>query len=34
MKYYAVAEMEVTDPASVREYVAQVTALVEAIGDA
>jgi uncharacterized protein (DUF1330 family) len=32
MKYYAVAEIEVTDPAWVREYIADVTAMVERRG--
>jgi uncharacterized protein (DUF1330 family) len=32
MKYYAVAEIEVTDPTWVREYVAQVTGMVERRG--
>jgi uncharacterized protein (DUF1330 family) len=32
MKYYAVAEIEVTDPAWVRDYVANVTAMVERHG--
>jgi len=32
MKYYAVAEIEVTDPTWVRDYVADVTAIVERRG--
>lgn len=32
MKYYAVAELDVTDPAWVQEYVAKVTPMVEARG--
>jgi uncharacterized protein (DUF1330 family) len=32
MKYYAVAELDVTDPSWVREYVADVTKLVERRG--
>ncbi len=32
MKYYAVAEVEVTDPAWVRDYIADVTAMVERHG--
>jgi uncharacterized protein (DUF1330 family) len=32
MKYYAVAEIEVTDPTRVREYVADVIAIVERRG--
>jgi uncharacterized protein (DUF1330 family) len=32
MKYYAVAEMEITDPAWIREYVAGVTGMVERRG--
>jgi uncharacterized protein (DUF1330 family) len=32
VKYYAVAEIDVTDPGWVREYVAEVTPLVEARG--
>jgi uncharacterized protein (DUF1330 family) len=32
MKHYAVAELDVTDPAWVRDYVARVTAMVEARG--
>jgi uncharacterized protein (DUF1330 family) len=32
MKYYAVAEIEVTDPAWVREYLADVTGMVERRG--
>ena len=32
MKYYAVAEIEVTDPAWVRDYIADVTAMVERHG--
>ena len=32
MKYYAVAEIEVTDPSWVRDYVADVTRMVEARG--
>ncbi|HWX74089.1 MAG TPA: DUF1330 domain-containing protein [Solirubrobacteraceae bacterium] len=32
MKYYAVAEIEVTDPGWVREYLAEVTGMVERHG--
>jgi uncharacterized protein (DUF1330 family) len=32
MRYYAVAQIEVTDPAWVREYLAEVTAIVERRG--
>ena len=32
MKYYAVAEIEVTDPSWVREYIAQATGMVERHG--
>ena len=32
MKYYAVAEIEVTDPGWVRDYLAEVTAIVERRG--
>jgi len=32
MRYYAVAELEVTDPAWVRDYVAEVTGMVERHG--
>ncbi len=32
MRYYAVAELEVTDPSWVREYVANVTGMVERRG--
>jgi uncharacterized protein (DUF1330 family) len=32
MKYYAVAEIEVTDPTWVREYITDVTAIVERRG--
>ncbi len=32
MKCYAIAEMDITDPSWIREYVAQVTAMVERRG--
>ena len=32
MRYYAVAELDITDPAWVEAYVAEVTRLVEAFG--
>ncbi len=32
MKYYAIAEIDITDPAWIREYVANVTAMVERHG--
>jgi len=32
VKYYAVAELEVTDPAWVRDYIAQITPVVERWG--
>ena len=32
MKYYAVAEMDVTDPRWIRDYVANVTGMVERRG--
>jgi uncharacterized protein (DUF1330 family) len=32
MKYYAVAEMDITDPSWIREYVANVTGMVERRG--
>jgi uncharacterized protein (DUF1330 family) len=32
MKYYAIAEIDITDPGWVREYVADVTAMVERHG--
>jgi len=32
MKYYAIAEMDITDPSWIREYVANVTGMVERRG--